>query len=414
MYLQMCRELGLVPVSYYTRHCEEALLNFRHRGLGTQGVRAVCAALATNTVVYTLDLSDNWMGPQGLECVAQLLQYSHIGELHLAQNNLGSAGAKLIGELLYNNPTHLKRLNIANNKFQDSDATHIAYGLDGNDRLISIDLSHNEFGVQAGKIFSNQIAVTTLEQVDMSWNHFRAAGAVALATAIKVTPINHLNLAWNGFGEEGGILIGRSMLVNTALQYLDVSSNRIGVNGAIAIAKALEKNETLMTIKLAKNPITYEGSLALIRALAKNPVSPLKLLDLKDVYVPREFDTLCAQLKAIREIQINYVCGDCHVKEISLKTRRITTTEERLNRARQIAVDNTLNLYQILDDLEEDVVSAIEFRNWLELYTQMTKTLVPRVACDELALCLSTDGNIYKMEILDLLDSSLAPETTKP
>jgi len=46
MYLQVCRQLGLVPVSYYLRHIDDEQLVLRHHSIDAAAAQAIAAPLA--------------------------------------------------------------------------------------------------------------------------------------------------------------------------------------------------------------------------------------------------------------------------------------------------------------------------------------------------------------------------------
>lgn len=122
----------------------------------------LCQALAHNTSVTHLDISDN---------------------------NLGKSGTE-IAKLLINNHT-LKTLIAKGNKFGDKEATAIAEGLKHNAVLTILDLSHNQIGDIGGIAIGNSLAVNSgLWEIDIGWNHIRIRGANALFNGAKVFQID--------------------------------------------------------------------------------------------------------------------------------------------------------------------------------------------------------------------------------
>lgn len=60
IYLQACKLLGVVPVSYFIRNLGAPIMNINHHGLGPQGGRALAIALVVclgdiYSVVYAID-----------------------------------------------------------------------------------------------------------------------------------------------------------------------------------------------------------------------------------------------------------------------------------------------------------------------------------------------------------------------
>jgi Ran GTPase-activating protein (RanGAP) involved in mRNA processing and transport len=72
--LETCRKQKIIPATYFVRHLKDSVLTLKHHGLGAPGIRPVSAALSGNTVVTKLDLSDNWLGPKGVEHLTKMLK----------------------------------------------------------------------------------------------------------------------------------------------------------------------------------------------------------------------------------------------------------------------------------------------------------------------------------------------------
>lgn len=50
LYLNVCRNLGVVPVSYFLRHMQDSRLCLAHHGLAAQGMKALSYPLMVNTL----------------------------------------------------------------------------------------------------------------------------------------------------------------------------------------------------------------------------------------------------------------------------------------------------------------------------------------------------------------------------
>jgi hypothetical protein len=44
-YLKICKNLGIVPASYYLQHIQDSQLSLKHHGLGPKGARALAESL---------------------------------------------------------------------------------------------------------------------------------------------------------------------------------------------------------------------------------------------------------------------------------------------------------------------------------------------------------------------------------
>uniref|UniRef100_A0A8C8WHR0 Leucine rich repeat containing 74A n=1 Tax=Panthera leo TaxID=9689 RepID=A0A8C8WHR0_PANLE len=77
LYLEACKLVGVVPVSYFIRNMEESYMNLNHHGLGPSGTKAIAIALVSNTSVVTLELADNCIMEEGTLSLVQMLQENY-------------------------------------------------------------------------------------------------------------------------------------------------------------------------------------------------------------------------------------------------------------------------------------------------------------------------------------------------
>ncbi|XP_020894802.2 leucine-rich repeat-containing protein 74A, partial [Exaiptasia diaphana] len=59
LYVKMCKDKDLVPVSYFTERLKESEIIMRHHGLGTIGTLPLSKSLKKNTFIEKIDLTDN-------------------------------------------------------------------------------------------------------------------------------------------------------------------------------------------------------------------------------------------------------------------------------------------------------------------------------------------------------------------
>ena len=57
VYLQACRLLGVVPVSYFIRNLDSTTMTLSHHGLGPLGCKALAIALVVSLKRITLSVS---------------------------------------------------------------------------------------------------------------------------------------------------------------------------------------------------------------------------------------------------------------------------------------------------------------------------------------------------------------------
>nr|XP_060476340.1 leucine-rich repeat-containing protein 74A isoform X6 [Panthera onca] len=252
LYLEACKLVGVVPVSYFIRNMEESYMNLNHHGLGPSGTKAIAIALVSNTSVVTLELADNCIMEEGTLSLVQMLQENYyLQDLNISNNDLGLKGASTISEFLQRNTSSLLNLQLSGNNFKDEAAELFCQAFSANYRIKTLDLSHNEFSDKGGEHLGQMLALNIgLQSLDLSWNHFHTRGAVALCNGLRTNvTLQKLDLSMNGFGNEGATALGEVLRLNNSLVYIDISSNDISNEGVIKISKGLEFNESLKVLK---------------------------------------------------------------------------------------------------------------------------------------------------------------------
>ncbi|XP_047467438.1 leucine-rich repeat-containing protein 74A-like [Mugil cephalus] len=291
VYMEACKLVGVVPVSYFIQSLDFPTMTLSHHGLGPLGCKALSIALVTDMHINTLELADNHIQAEGAKYLVEMLRANFtIQRLDLSNNYLKSAGAEYVAKMLLDNIS-LKSLKLSGNRFTDDDAKYFADALSTNSRIKELDLSHNEFcgrgGEHLGQLLANNEG---LEALDLSWNHLRMKGAVAFSAGLKVNMmLKHLDLSWNGFGNEGALAMGEALKFNNTLVYLNLNNNRLTNEGVSMLCRGLEFNDTLRVLLLAYNSLTVEGALALVNVVKNTPKTALEEINICNVLVNENF-----------------------------------------------------------------------------------------------------------------------------
>uniref|UniRef100_A0A3Q0RLJ4 Leucine rich repeat containing 74A n=1 Tax=Amphilophus citrinellus TaxID=61819 RepID=A0A3Q0RLJ4_AMPCI len=290
VYMQACKLVGVVPVSYFIRNLDSPTMTLTYHGLGPLGCRALAIAL-TDTHINTLELADNSIQAEGAKYIMETLRANFtIQHLDLSNNHLKSTGAEYVAKMLLDSIS-LKSVKLSNG-FIDDDAKHFADALSLNARIKQLDLSHNEFCGKGGEYLGQLLNNEGLEVLDLSWNHLRMKGAVAFCAGLKVNMmLKHLDLSWNGFGNEGALAMGEALKFNNTLVHLNLSNNRLTNEGVSMLCRGLEFNDTLrvLMLQLAYNSLTVEGALALINVVKNTPKTALEEINICNVLVNENF-----------------------------------------------------------------------------------------------------------------------------
>ncbi|XP_053080737.1 leucine-rich repeat-containing protein 74A isoform X5 [Acinonyx jubatus] len=290
LYLEACKLVGVVPVSYFIRNMEESYVNLNHHGLGPSGTKAIAIAL-----------------------------------VNISNNDLGLKGASTISEFLQRNTSSLLNLQLSGNNFKDESAELFCQAFSANYRIKTLDLSHNEFSDKGGEHLGQMLALNIgLQSLDLSWNQFHTQGAVALCNGLRANvTLQKLDLSMNGFGNEGATALGEVLRLNNSLVHIDVSSNDISNEGVLKISKGLEFNESLKVLKLFLNPVSMDGATLLILSIKRNPKSKMEEIDISNVLVSEQFVKILDGVCAIHpQLDVTYkaVQGFSAKKELLLRT----------------------------------------------------------------------------------------------
>ena len=247
-------------------------LTLSQNSIGAEGATTLSEALAVKTSLTTLHLSWNSIGAEGATSLFQALAVNtSLTTLTLSHNSIGAEGATSFSQALALN-TSLTTLHLCRNSIGDEGATSLSQALKVNTSLTTLKLSHNSIGAEGATSLSQALAVnTSLTTLHLSYNSIGAEGATSLSQALAVnTSLTTLHLSWNSIGAEGATSLSQALAKNTFLTTLKFAHNSIGAEGATLLSQALAVNISLTTLKLSWNSIGAEGAASFSRALAVN------------------------------------------------------------------------------------------------------------------------------------------------
>ncbi|XP_054652970.1 leucine-rich repeat-containing protein 74A [Dunckerocampus dactyliophorus] len=388
IYLQACKLVGVVPVSYFIRNLDSPIMTLSHHSLGPLGCKALSIALVSDMHITTLELADNDIQAEGAKHLAEMLRANFtIQYLDLSNNRLHSTGAEYVGKMLADSIS-LKSIKLSGNGFTDDDAKYFADALTINLGIKELHLSHNRFCGRGGEHLGFLLANNeSLEVLNLCWNHFRMKGAVALCAGLKVNMmLKHLDLSWNGFGNEGALAMGEALKFNNTLVHLNLSNNRITNEGVSMLSKGLEYNDTLRVLLLAYNSLTVEGALALVNAVKNTHKTALEEINICNVLVNENFlhllDVTCEEHPGL-DVQYGGVGGFIAKKPVK-RIDPMKVIQDYLDQ-------HKLRLWDFFRNIDKDAtmrVPVADFRNAV----QQSSVPLDRFQIEELIQRLARDG----------------------
>ncbi|EFX86541.1 hypothetical protein DAPPUDRAFT_307848 [Daphnia pulex] len=228
-----------------------------------------------------LDLSDNALGPVGMEGLVQFLKspvcYS-LKCIRLNNNGLGIYGGRMLAQALNDclkaskeagSPLNLKTFIVGRNRLE------------------------NEGAIALSEFFK---AVGTLEEVQMPQNFIRHPGILALASALIHNPgLRILNFNDNTFTWRGSQAVAEALPKWQQLSVINFGDCLIRTKGAEFLAKALSSgHEHLKEVYMDHGEINLSGAKLLANSLKNKKM--LKICDLNGNQLGEEG---CQELKDI-------------------------------------------------------------------------------------------------------------------
>lgn len=187
----------------------EREFNFSGYGFNDDEVEQISHKISHVPYSIKLNLSDNDIGPKGVESLAV---NPRISALDLSNNHIGQEGAKILAQ---------------------------------NTTIKELDVSQNEIGDEGAKALAENRSV---EKLTATYCNIGDEGGIAL---FQNNSLEVLNIGGNGIGEAGA----KAIAENKTLKELNISENEIGDEGA----KALSKNTTLEKLIIINCNIGKEG-----------------------------------------------------------------------------------------------------------------------------------------------------------
>eukprot|EP00903_Cladosiphon_okamuranus_P007786 g7535.t1 len=278
----------------------------RPKEVGLEVLAAVCGSVREREGLTFVDVSENAMGPDGVDaCRPAIEGKKELQALLMCNDGLSEAAMEAVRDiLLATSPTALRTLHFYNNMSGDLGAKALAQvlpacpklsdfrfsgtrsGREGSAAVVKalrecpaaaagllerLDLADNTLGVEGGRVLAEALASQPLlTYVNLSECDLGDGGAAAVAEALSGTAPNvrELEFSYNELTREGAEAVAACAARKaSSLEYLGLEGNEIGSAGAKSIAKALAPACTIRRVQLSTNEIGTSGALAVARSL---------------------------------------------------------------------------------------------------------------------------------------------------
>jgi len=280
-YIDNCMKQRLNPrASLMIRKRVSSELVLKNLGIGDKMAKTIADSLLDIPNVESINLADNRLTDEGMSPIlAALVTLPTLYELNLSQNEVGSDTSQALAEYLGRDDCPLRKLTLIGADVDDGECEGFISALQGNSTLTEIDLSQNKLGssevlntvmpdvTTGGEAIADWLRADTcaLKTLILSWNMIRLDSAIDLCSALhKNVSLTYLDLSYNSLGHDGGLTLGDAIIDNRSLKTLIVANNNIDATACFTICVGAIENMSLTKLNLNGNPIGEQGARALM------------------------------------------------------------------------------------------------------------------------------------------------------
>jgi Ran GTPase-activating protein (RanGAP) involved in mRNA processing and transport len=255
-------------------------LCLKNQGIGDKAALNLADSIRDTPYIHSMNLSDNRLTDDGMKPILDVLvSLPVLVELDLSQNEIGSDTSEALAQYLGRADCPLLKLVLKNADVDDFECEGFISALQANTTLKEIDLSNNKIGsaevlntvmpdlTTGGEAIADWLRedVCVLETLKLSWNMIRLDSAVDMCSALSTnTSLTYLDLSYNSLGHDGGLALGNAIIDNHSLKTCNVSNNNIDATACFTICVGVIENMALTRLLLNGNPIGEQGARALM------------------------------------------------------------------------------------------------------------------------------------------------------
>ena len=235
-------------------------LNLTNDNLKDDDIKIITDYIKDNKTIKTLILNNNNISSGSGFYFADCLSRNKILEdLYLSNNNIRENGLNTLINILINNNTTLKKLDISYNNLTREDFYIIGQYISNNLNLKYLDLSGNLINAQTANSFgislrkNKNLTCLKLNKCDLN-----EESAPQLLNYMNETNISIIELDENKFGEMGPLIILNKLRATLSLKELSLQSCEVFPNFLNTVAQNLKDWNNLEKINLKNNSFTDE------------------------------------------------------------------------------------------------------------------------------------------------------------
>ncbi|KAL9978983.1 hypothetical protein ACROYT_G016572 [Oculina patagonica] len=290
------------PVEFFRRHSFDQEVDLNGWLLDPKAASEISSELVPYSTIVRLSLANNSLGDEGGKAVAKgLEENASVKELDLSGNMLGQNAISSIGKMLNKNQT-LENLNLSRNDLTDPDVEDLLTSLCRKTVLKELDLSQNILCDQFAKQMSFVLEKNfVLEKLSISSNQLEVTGLQAMLPGLRKTKtLCDLNISWNYLRDEGAEILGEVIAGNRSLIEISACGNLFSSQAASCLAKGVASNSKLKVLRIGQNFIKNLGAFEFFNVFLSEsglsesgmPSTVLEMLDINGTIVDEKFKEL--------------------------------------------------------------------------------------------------------------------------
>ena len=357
------------------------LLNLNNAHLEQDGGKMLASIILCNTNLQYLDLSDNNLGNtvfHVLKAIQHLKRLIALCLCNISLEKLNQECGEAFSYAIMNN-VYLEIFNLDNNNIETI-AIQIVKGLQQITSLKTISLGNCNLPKEiCGEL---RIAINCnkhLRQLLLPNNNLCLSTVLILQALCKISTLEVFDLQSNQITEEASKLLASVVLRNLKLKQVHLSDNNF-YKGTLHITKALQHLHSLQVLSLGNVNMPMEMSSELALAIECNQC--LNTLILNDNNLQSSAVVILQALSKISSLEELHLQSTELNEDAGLYLSYVIHNNTALS---QLHLDNNN-----IDEGLLHVIKALKQHNSLQILG-LGNVNIPKKACDELALCITSN-----------------------
>ena len=244
------------------------MLNLSNNKLNEENIKGLFEYLKQNQSIKRLYLDNNNISSVcGYYMADSFKKNKTIEILYLSNNKLNESGFDAFINILQNDNTSLKELNISYNELKAEDFKSLSKYFNSNPTLQKLDISGNQLGPQDANVIGVTFKkLTNLTELKLNKCGISDESVAQLFNFLNESSIRHLEIDSNNFGMTGPMAVMKKIQVSSKLKYFSYKNMTFQPYFIGMVIKTLTDNPGIEKINLMENKIKDEELKQLVNA----------------------------------------------------------------------------------------------------------------------------------------------------